>query len=126
MKTIKKILLIIAIIIIAVGMFIIGRMGFKYNDNYAESILLETAKSYTLYFIISTAVILLYLTIRYSKQGAVKVLSTSILTIFGAIAFILAVIAISRMPVSRIIFPFILMTYVLAIIAVTANFEKNI
>lgn len=126
MKTLKKFLLIISIIIIAVGMFIIGRMGFKYNDNYTESMLLETAKSYALYFTISTIVILIYLTIRYSKQGIGKVLTTSVLSIVGAIAFVLAVIAISRMPVSRIIFSFILMTYVLAIIALTANFEKNI
>ena len=125
MKIAKRILLILSIIIIVIGVFIFGRNGLNYINGYSESILVETAKSYTLYVGISTVLILIYLAIKYNKQGVVKVLATSILTIVGALAFVIAIIAISRMQVSRIIVPILLSTYVSAIIVLGAYFEQN-
>lgn len=125
MKTVKKILLIVCVIIIAVGMFILGRQGLSYVDGYTKNLLLETVKDYSVYIGIATAVVLVYLVSRYNKQGAVKVAVTSVLGIVGAIAFVLAVMAIIKMPINIIFFPIILVTYVSSIIVLTSYFEEN-
>lgn len=125
MKIAKKILLAISIIIIIAGMFVLGRYGLNYANGYTKNILLETAKHYKFVASLSTAIILVYLVIRYNKQGVLKVLATSILGILGTVLFALAVIAIVRMPVTKIFFPIILTSYVLSIIALSANFEEN-
>ena len=126
MKTIKKVLIIIAVIIIAIGMFILGRNGLNYTKGYTENLLVETAKGYTLYAVISTLIILIYMAARYSKQGIIKVITISILGILGAITFALAVIAILKMPTTRFFFPIILVTYVSSIVVLSAYFEKNV
>ena len=115
MKIAKKILLAISIIIIVVGMFVLGRYGFNYANGYTKNILLETAKHYKFVASLSTAIILVYFVIRYNKQGVLKVLATSIL----------AFIAIVWLPLKKIFFPIILTSYVLSIIALSANFEEN-
>lgn len=126
MKTIKKILTIIAIIIMIVGMFVLGRNGFNYVEGYSSEMLLETAKQYILYVSIATAIVLLYFAIKYSKNGKGKVLVTSILAILGTLVFTVAVIAIARMPVSRLFFPIVLAAYVSSLMMISANFEENI
>jgi len=125
MKTVKKILIIICVIIIAVGMFLLGRQGLNYVDGYTQNMLIETAKDYALYVGISTAVILVYLMIRYNKQGAIKVAITSLLSIVGAIALALAIIAIIKMPITRIFFSIMLVVYIASLIILSSHFEKN-
>lgn len=125
MKTFKKILIIICVIIIAVGMFMLGRQGLNYVDGYTQSLLLDTVEDYVLYIGISIVVILVYLMARYSKQGIIKVAITSILSIVGAVALVIAIMAIIRMQVNRIFFPIMLVTYVCSIIAVSSYFESN-
>jgi len=125
MKTLKKILVIVCTIIIVVGMFILGRQGLNYVDGYTKNILLDTAKSYIMYISISTIIVLVYLVIRYNKQGIAKVAITSILGILGAIAFTLAIMAITRMPTTRLFFPIMLGTYVSSLIILSSNFEEN-
>ena len=126
MKTSKKILLAISVIIIAIGMFIVGRMGFNYVDGYTENMLIDALTSYAFCVGLATLVILVYLGIRYSKQGIGKVLIISILGILGSMALAVAVIAITRMPVNRIFFPIILTAYASSIIILTAYFEQNV
>lgn len=125
MKTIKKILIITCVIIIAVGMFILGRQGLNYVDGYTQNILIDTAKSYTTYISIATLIVLIFLVVRYSKQGIAKVTITSILGILGAIAFTVSVMAITRMPTTRLFFPIILSTYVSSLIVLSSYFEQN-
>lgn len=125
MKTTKKILLICVIIIIIAGMFLLGKNGFNYVDGYTKNILLDTAKTYIPYVGISTLIIIIYFAIRYYKQGIIKVLTTSILGMLGAILFTISVITISKMPVTKIIFSIIIGTYVASILAITANFEEK-
>lgn len=125
MKTVKKILMILCVLVIVAGMFVLGRNGLNYKEGYSKNILLDTAKQYTVFMGISTAVILIYLAIRYNKQGVVKVLTTSVLGIVGAMAFVLAIFAIIKMPITRLFFPIMLATYVSSIIVLTANFEEN-
>ena len=100
MKTFKKILIIVYAIIIAVGIFMLVRSGLNYSENYTQHLLLETTKQYTLYIGISTAIILIYFAIRYYKKGVLKVLLISILGIVGTIIFVLAIMAILRMPIT--------------------------
>lgn len=127
MKTIKKILIIVSVIIIAIGMFILGKYGLNYADGYTKDILLETVKSYIGYVCIATVIILVYIMIRYSKKyGITKVLVTTILGIVGATALVVAIMAIIKMPVTRVIFPILLGTYASSLIVVSAYFEENI
>lgn len=125
MKTVKKILIVIFVIIIAVGMFLLGRQGLNYVDGYTQNMLIETAKDYALYVGIATAVVLVYLMIRYNKQGAIKVVITSILGIVGAIALALAIIAIIKMPITRIFFSIMLVVYIASLIILSSHFEQN-
>ena len=125
MKTVKKILMVLCILVIIVGMFILGRNGLNYQEGYTQNILLETAKQYTVFIAISTIIILVYFAIRYNKQGVVKVIVTSVLGILGAMAFVLALFAIIKMPITRIFFPIMLATYVSSIIVLTTSFEEN-
>lgn len=125
MKIAKKILMVICILLIIVGMFILGRNGLNYQEGYTQNILLETAKQYTVFIAISTIIILVYFAIRYNKQGIIKVIATSALGILGAMALVLAIFAIAKMPITRIFFPIMLTTYVSSIIVLTTNFEEN-
>lgn len=125
MKTFKKILMVLCILVIIVGMFILGRNGLNYQEGYTQNILLETAKQYTVFIAISTIIILVYFAIRYNKQGTIKVIATSVLGILGAMALVLAIFAIAKMPITRIFFPIMLTTYVSSIIVLTTNFEEN-
>ena len=125
MKTIRSILLICVVITIIAGMFLLGKNGFNYADGYTQNILLDTAKTYIPYVGISTLIIIIYLAIRYYKQGIIKVLATSILGMLGAILFTISIITISKMPVTKIIFSIIIGTYVASILAITANFEEK-
>ena len=125
MKTIEKVLMIISILIIIAGISAYAIMGFNYKEGYSQSILLETTKAYIPYLIISTIIILIYLMIRYSRNGVIKVLLTSILGIIGAQAVVLSIITITRMPISKLIFAIALTVYVTSIIAVSAKFEEK-
>ena len=45
--------------------------------------------------------------------------------IIGTIIFVLAIMAILRMPISRLFFPIMLGSYVASIVAISAYFEEN-
>lgn len=127
MKTIRKILIIVSVLIIAVGMFLLGKNGLNYANGFTKNLLLETAKSYISYVSIATVVILVYVMIRYSKaHGFIKVLVTTILGIVGSIALVIAIMAITKMPITRIFFPILLGTYSSCFIVLLSYFEENI
>jgi len=125
MKTIEKVLMIISILIIIAGISAYAIMGFNYKEGYSQNILLETAKAYVPYLIISTIIILIYLMIRYNKSGVIKIILTSILGIIGAQALVLSIITITRMPISKLVFAIALTVYVTSIIAISAKFEEK-
>lgn len=127
MKTIRKILIIVSVVIIAIGMFLLGKNGLNYANGFTKNLLLETAKSYISYVSIATVVILVYVMIRYSKaHGFIKVLVTTILGIVGSIALVIAIMAITKMPITRIFFPILLGTYSSCFIVLLSYFEENI
>ena len=125
MKIFKKILMVICVIIIVAGIVTLIKQGLNYADGYNQNMLLETAKDYALYVGIATGVILIYLAIRYNKQGAIKVIATSILGIVGAIAIALSIIAIVKMPVTRIFFTIMLAVYAVSLIILSSCFEAK-
>ena len=125
MKVVKKILMVICILVIIVGIFMLWKNGLNYADGYTQNMFLETAKQYTAFLAISTVVILIYFMIRYSKKGVLRVLVSSILGIIGAITLVLALVAITRMSVTRLIFPIMLAAYVSSFMVLSACFEEN-
>ena len=125
MKTIKKILLYISLIIIVIGMILLGKNGLRYAQGFTANILVDILKQYILYIGISTLLILIYLAIKYSKLGTLKVLAISILSIIGALALVIAIFTIANFYVSRIFISILLTTYVASIIILTAYFEEK-
>lgn len=107
-------------------MFLLGRNGLTYTDGYTENSLVDILIQYIPYIAISTLLILIYLSIRYTKLGSIKVLIISILGIVGSIALVVAICSIIRFPVSRIFLSILLATYVASIIILTANFEEKL
>lgn len=125
MKTTKKVLITIGILVIIAGMFVLGRNGLNYTEGYTRSTIIEIAKQYMLSVSISTAIILLYFVIKYNKKGIIKVLITTIFGIVGTMLFALAVMALVKMPITRLFLSIMLFAYVTSIIAVSAHFEAN-
>lgn len=125
MKVLKKILIVLAIAFIIIGMFLLGKNGLNYSEGYTKGILIDTAKQYISYLIIATAVILLYFAIKYNKKGVIKVLATSIIAIIATALLILAIMAITKIPTSRLFFSVMLGGYVSCILSLSANFEGN-
>lgn len=125
MKTFKKILITMCVIIIAIGMFVLGKQGLNYTEEYSKSRLIATITEFVKFMIIATTVIIVYLAIRYNRQGVLKIIITSILGIVGAMVFVVAVVAIIKMPITRLFFSIILGTYVSSLIVLSSSFEAN-
>ena len=125
MKIIKKVLMVLVILVIAAGSFMLWKNGLSYANGYTQNMLLETVKEFLPFIIISTSITLIYFIIKYIKQGVVKVTLKSILGMAGALAFVLAILVIARMQITRLFFPIMLATYVSSIIILSANFEEN-
>lgn len=77
-------------------------------------------------FAIATAIILVYMVIRYYKLGSLRVLLKSVLALIISQAVLFSLIAIIRIPVGRLTIPMILMVYMLTLIGITTMFEKQL
>lgn len=86
----------------------------------------DIVKPYITPFIISTAIILVYMAIRYRKIGVLRTLLKTIATSVIAQAVLLSVIAITRIPVGRLTIPMIVTVYMLTLVGLTTNFEKKL
>ena len=112
----------------------------KVNDKYeteikAEDITIETVahtrgrdiiKPYIVPFVIVTALILVYLLIRYHKLNSFEVLTQSLGIIVLAQLVLLGIIAITRMPVGMFTIPAIMVVYMISTYVCTAKFEKEL
>lgn len=86
----------------------------------------DIIKPYISPFLIATAVILVYIAIRYYKLGIVKtVLETAFLLVMAQVV-LLSVISITRIPIGRVTIPLVLVVYVLSLLGVTNCFEKKL
>ncbi len=86
----------------------------------------DIVKPYITPFIISTAIILVYMAIRYRKIGVLKTLLKTIATSVIAQVVLLSVIATTRIPVGRLTIPMIVTVYMLTLVGLTTNFEKKL
>ena len=77
-------------------------------------------------FIIATAIILVYMAIRYRKLGVFKTIGMTALISVVAQAVLLSVIAITRIPVGRLTIPMVIAIYLLTLIGLTTKFEKDL
>ncbi len=75
---------------------------------------------------ISLVIILAFVGIRYKKLGVVKTIVSYILSIAGAELLLLSIIAITRIPVNRMIIPLGLLLLVIVITILGLKNEKNL
>ncbi len=80
---------------------------------------------YILPIAISIITILVYVLVRYRKQGIFKVLALYVVSILAVEAFILSVLAITRLPIGRWIMPVGLLAYIVTLTVVTAKLENQ-
>lgn len=81
---------------------------------------------YIVPFLIATAIILVYMGIKYRKLGMVKTILKTAFLLVVAQAVLLSVIAITRIPIGKITIPLVLAVYVLSLLGVTNYFEKKL
>lgn len=86
----------------------------------------DIIKPYIVPFIISTVIILIYLLIRYYKLNSMEILVQAIGTIGLAQLVLLALMAITRMPIGRFTIPTVILVYMLSLYACTSKFEKDL
>lgn len=84
----------------------------------------DIIKPYILPFAIATIIILVYMAIRYYKLGAIKTVAKALATLVLAQAFLLAIMAITRIPIGRITIPLVIATFVASQIEMTIQCEK--
>lgn len=72
-------------------------------------------KPYIVPIAISALVILVYVIVRYRKQGILKTIVSYILTVGAVEAVFLSIIAITRFPINRLVIPIGLLLYVTTI-----------
>lgn len=81
-------------------------------------------KQYVFPFLIAYVLVILYMLIRYYKNGILKVFAKSAITPIVAELLLLSIIAITRIPVGRFIPVLIIMMYIASILYVIKENEK--
>lgn len=114
---------------------IVAKINEKYaTDLVAEDITIEEnshirgrdiLKPYITPFTILTIIVLVYLSIRYFKLNAFKVCAQSFVIICFAQLVLLAVMAVTRMPIGICTIPAVLVVYVISTYICTARFDKK-
>lgn len=84
----------------------------------------DIVKPYLMPFAIATAIILVYMAIRYYKLGVLATLEKAIAILVMAQVTLLSVMAIVRISIGRLTIPLVLATYVLSLVSITTYFEK--
>ena len=85
----------------------------------------DIVKPYILPFLIATIIILVYIAIKYHKLGILKTLLKTVGISVLAQLILLSIMAITRIPVGRLIIPMVIIVYMLTLIGITDNFEKK-
>lgn len=86
----------------------------------------DIIKPYMIPFIIATAIILVYMAVRYYSLGMIKTIVKTGVTIVLAQAILISVVAITRIPIGRVTIPLVLMVYVLSLLGITVCLEKKL
>ena len=113
----------------------------KINEKYetaeieADTIEIETIphtrgrdilKPYIAPFALATFIILVYMAFRYKKIGSIKTIFKTLGIIILMQLVLFSIIAIARIPVGRVTIPLVLGVYLLTLIGITTNLEKEL
>ena len=85
----------------------------------------DIIKPYIAPFLIATAIILVYMMIRYYKLNPFKVLIESVGIIILSELVLLGIMAITRMPIGRFTIPSVLLFYMIALFICTTKMEQK-
>ena len=86
----------------------------------------DIIRPYIVPFLIATAIILVYMAIRYRKLGAIKTILKTAFLLVVAQAVLFSVIAITRIPIGMITIPLVLTVYVFSFLEVSNFFENKL
>lgn len=86
----------------------------------------DIIKPYIVPLIISTAIILLYVAMRYYKLGSIKCVLRTIAILILTQVILFSLIAITRVPIGTLTIPMVLAVYLLTLFGITNNFEKKL
>ncbi len=86
----------------------------------------DIIKPYVIPFSTATLIILVYMMIRYYKQGSLKVLAKTLGFVVLMQAVLFSIMAITRIPIGRLTIPLVLTVYILTLIGCTSHFEKSL
>ena len=86
----------------------------------------DLVRPYIVPKIITTVIILVYMSILYKRLGIVKVIIQELIVLVLVGALLLSIIAITRCPVNRMFIPSVLTVYVITIIATNIQFTKQL
>lgn len=94
--------------------------------NYIPSYRLrDIVKPYVVPMIVVTAIIFVYMAVRFRKIGSVKVLTqAAVLTVIAELLYV-AIIAITRYPVNRLVLPVGVVIYITILTVLNGMFEKQ-
>lgn len=86
----------------------------------------DIVKPYLMPFLVSTIIILVYMAIRYRKINCVKALTKVIGALVLVQGVLFSLISITRLPISRFTMPISIVMYILTLLFVTKNLEKEL
>lgn len=86
----------------------------------------DIVKPYIIPFSIATAILLVYMAIRYYKLGLVKILLQTIALLIVVQATLLSILSIARIPIGRITIPLVIVVYLLSLVGMSSYFEKKL
>lgn len=126
--TIKTIAVIVAIAMIAIGIYTITKSGLNFPENgiYTVNNLLDVAMNYGKTVAIATILIVIYFMIRYNKLGVIKMGIISFVWMIAIPAVIISVMATFKLPINRLFFPVTLLGYVVTILILTIQYENKL
>ena len=86
----------------------------------------DIVKPYIVPLVIATSTILVYTAIRYHKIGIIKsIIKVGIILVIAEIV-LFSIMAIVRFPVGRFTLPLVLFIYLVTMLGITNNLEKNL
>ena len=86
----------------------------------------DIVKPYIIPLIVATALVLIYMAIRFRKIGVAQVISQVIILSVIAEVLFAGVIAITRFPVNRLVMPGAIIIYITILTVLTGMFEKQL
>lgn len=95
------------------------------QNNIPRVRILDMSRQYVLYVIIATIVILLYFVIKFSKLGKINVLKQSVMPLILAECLYMAIMAIVRFPLDKIVMLGALGIYMAILVVINNNFIKE-